>query len=118
MSSVNDNPTESLFPQGCTKLSPKQRWNVMKLAVRKVVGKFVDVSYPTATKKDYDHIQAYAKEVLSLGFLLMEFVDGVREADGERIIRCWRYFLPLFRCSITLIIQLKLSIYFLNMSTQ
>ena len=29
----------------------------------------------------------------------MEFVDGVCEADGERIIRCWKNFLPLFKCS-------------------
>ena len=36
-----------------------------------------------AAKKDNDHIWAYAKEVLNLGLLLMEFVDGVREADGE-----------------------------------
>ena len=68
----------------------------MKLAVRKVVDEFVD---PTAAKKDDDHLQAYAKKVLSLGLLLVEFEDGVREADGERIIRCWRYFLPRFRCS-------------------
>ena len=99
MSSTKDNPTESLFPQGCTNLSPTQRWNVMKVATRKVVDEFVDVSYPTAAKKDDDHVRAYTKEVLSLGLLLMEFDDGIREADGERIIRCWRYFLPIFKCS-------------------
>ena len=65
----------------------------------KVTNEFMDLSYPTAAKKDDDHVQAYAKEVLSLGLLLMEFVDGVREADGKRIIRCWKYFLPLFKCS-------------------
>ena len=36
---------------------------------------------------------------LSLDLLLMEFVDDVREGDGERIIRCPRYFLSLFKCS-------------------
>ena len=100
MSSTSDTPTDTLFPQGCTSLNPKQRWNVMKLAVRNVVDKYVDIGYPTpSTKKDDDHVRAYAKELLSLGLLLMEFVDGVREGDGERIIRCWRYFLPLFKYS-------------------
>ena len=70
----------------------------MKLAVRKVIEEFIDVNYPTAAKRDDDHVQAYAKEVLSLG-LLMEFVDSVREVCGERIFWCWRYFLPLFKCS-------------------
>ena len=27
----------------------------------------------------------------------MEFIDAVREGDGERIIRCWRYLLLLFK---------------------
>ena len=88
ISSVDDTPTESLFPRGCTELNPKQWWNIMKLAVRKVVDEFADVNYPTAAKKDDDHVQAYTKEVLSLGLLLMEFGDSVREACGERICRC------------------------------
>ena len=29
----------------------------------------------------------------------MEFCDGIREGDGGRIIRCWRYFLPMFKAS-------------------
>ena len=27
----------------------------------------------------------------------MEFMDATREGDGERIIRCWRYLLLLFK---------------------
>ena len=59
---------------------------------------FVDIEYPCASKDD-DHVLSYAKEVLSLGLLYKEFVDAIREGDGERIIRCWRYFLPLFKCA-------------------
>ena len=100
MSSVTDRPGTELFPEGCTNLEPLQRWNVLKLAVSKIVEQFVDISYPIpTTEKDDDHVRAYAKEVLSLGLLLMEFIDAVREGDGERIIRCWKYFLPLFKSS-------------------
>ena len=37
--------------------------------------------------KDNDQVRAYAKEVLSLGAVLMEFNDAVREGDGERLLR-------------------------------
>ena len=98
MSSVTDSPSTVLFPEGCTNLKPLQRWNVLKLATSSIVEQFVDISYPTpTTEKDGDHVRAYAKEVLSLGLLLMEFIDAVREGDGARIVRCWKYFLPLFK---------------------
>lgn len=38
-----------------------------------------------------DIVKGYAKPVISLGLLYMEYCDGIREGDGERIIRCWRY---------------------------
>ena len=46
-----------------------------------------------------DHVLAYSKEVLSLELLYLEFSDAIREGDGLRILRCYRYFLPLFRAS-------------------
>ena len=46
---------------------------------------------------DIDHVQKYAREVLSMGLLLMEFADAIREGDGLRILRCWRVFLPIFK---------------------
>lgn len=44
-----------------------------------------------------DHVKRYAVEVLSLGQLYMEFSDSIREADGDRILRCWRYLMLLFK---------------------
>jgi L1 cell adhesion molecule like protein len=29
----------------------------------------------------------------------MESIDDIREGDGERILRCWRYFLLLFKAT-------------------
>ncbi len=45
--------------------------------------------------KTHDSVHAFACEVLTLGLLLMEFNDAIREG-GKRIIKCWRYFLLLF----------------------
>ena len=36
-----------------------------------------------------------ARETLSLGLLLLEFKDAVREEDGVRVLQCWNFF-PLF----------------------
>lgn len=29
----------------------------------------------------------------------MEYSDAIREGDGERVLRCWQYLLPLFKSS-------------------
>ena len=84
-------------------------------ATRLVIDKFVDIAFAcgdegeqgkgkrkrktTVTPGPKDDVQAYASEVLSLGLLLMEFVDGIREGDGDRIIRCWRYMMLLFKAN-------------------
>ena len=45
------------------------------------------------------NLKGYAKQVVSLGLLYMEYSDGIREGDGDRIIRCWRYMLLIFRAT-------------------
>lgn len=46
-----------------------------------------------------DQVQMYAKEVLSLGLLLEEFLDVIREGDGLRILRCWKFLFLIFKCA-------------------
>ncbi len=29
----------------------------------------------------------------------MEFKDAIREGDGERVLRCWKYMIPIFSAS-------------------
>ena len=29
----------------------------------------------------------------------MEYADGIREGDGERVHQCWKYLLPVFKAS-------------------
>ena len=36
---------------------------------------------------------------MSLGLLLIEFNDAIREGDGNRICRCWQFFLPVFKAT-------------------
>ena len=42
---------------------------------------------------------SYAREVLTLGLLYLEFVDAIINGDGSRIFRCWEFFLSYFKSS-------------------
>ena len=67
--------------------------------IDKLLNRFLDLRFCQETSPPEDHINVYAREVLSLGLLLMEFNDAIRECDGGCIIRCWRYFLLLFKAN-------------------
>ena len=41
----------------------------------------------------------YSKQLLGLGCFYMEFCDAINESDGERVLRCWRYLLLIFKTS-------------------
>ncbi len=43
-----------------------------------------------------DHVNLYAKWLMSLGCFYLKFSDSIRESDGDRDVRCWRYMLPMF----------------------
>ncbi len=125
MSSLADTPCTTLFPEKSSGLEPLQRRNVMMLALQKVVKKYVDVTVPSDEKEldvrsrsgkkvkkgrkgkgktdrgmnEVDNIREYAQDVLTLGLLYLEFCDAIKEGDGSRILRCWRYLLLVYRAS-------------------
>ena len=106
MPSLDSTPSNTeLFPEKAVELDSIQRRNVLLLAVKELLNRFVDLSFTMNQQSkpdkmvEHDHVQEYAKEVLSLGLLLMEFVDSIREGDGERIICCWRVFFPIFKAT-------------------
>lgn len=107
MAAIDDIPTnKQYFPTGSEKLPPPERKHLLLMATGAVVDKYVDLQFvrkkkakrdSSAKAAEIDRVQQYASEVLTLGLLLMEFIDAIREGDGDRIIRCWRFFLPLFK---------------------
>jgi len=44
-----------------------------------------------------DSVLSYANEIFSLGLFYMEY--SIKEGGGDRILRCWRYMLLLFKVS-------------------
>jgi hypothetical protein len=44
-----------------------------------------------------DGVYNYARVLCHYGSLVMEFRDAWHEGDGERVIRCWKLFMPHFK---------------------
>ena len=58
-----------------------------------------------------DGVYNYARILCHYGSLMMEFRDAWQEGDGERILRCWKLFMPHFKtagCTKYLLETLKL----------
>ena len=43
-----------------------------------------------------DDMYNYQRNLMDHGMLYLNFTDAIREGDGERIIRCWKYLLLHF----------------------
>lgn len=42
-------------------------------------------------------MHSYGKEVITLGLLWMNYYDGIKEGDGIRIMRIWKYLMLIFQ---------------------
>ena len=56
-------------------------------------------AFSTKEEKEQDYVYNYACVRLSLGLLLRNFDDSVQEGDGERILRCWKFLMLIFKSS-------------------
>ena len=73
---------------------------MLQKVVESLVKKHVDFSLDDQTKRgSNDRVLSYAQQITALGLLYLEFQDGIHEGDGLRILRCWKFFTPLFRCA-------------------
>ena len=103
MTAVSDRPSESLFPRDVEDKDSLHRRQVLLDAVKIVMDKFVDFSMDSEGRGeedgDKDHVCEYARDVLTLGLMYMEFADAIREGDGGRILRCWRHLLLIFKAT-------------------
>lgn len=119
MKTLEDTPVHEVF---CSDSADSlQRRNSLIEAANLIVEKFIDIGYnsedenvsserakrkgntsKSRKKKQQDQtdrVKEYASEVLNFGLLLMELIDGVREGDGNRIERCWKFFMLLFKAN-------------------
>ncbi|KAL5510365.1 hypothetical protein EMCRGX_G005898 [Ephydatia muelleri] len=78
----------------------QDHFDELATVAKNVCKEFCRVSYssiPHSSSTSSDRVKEYAMESLSLGLFLLEFKDAIREGDGTRVLRCWKYLLIIFR---------------------
>ncbi len=66
---------------------------------RRIVERCTFIAEPFLEKElesSTDHVFNYARQVCHFCSLVTEFIDAWGEGDGERVIRCWKFFLIHF----------------------
>lgn len=99
MSNLDDTPSEDVLP------SPDLIWMETD-EVRKgflqditmlIAKRFIGISYNTPVNASTsDGVHDYSRHLLTIGCLYAEIRDAVKEGDGNRVLQCWRYLLPIF----------------------
>lgn len=106
MKSLSDTPVLPLLPpelenepENLWMLVDSERKRVLDHITGAVVDRFIDFQFHADTQRSEDSVQDYAIQLLSLGCFYLEYADAIREGDGDRVLRCWRYLLPIFKSS-------------------
>ena len=97
METLDDNPSSVFFPEG----EVREKTAVLQSAAKVVINDYTDFTYPARKQptSHKDHIHEYAKEVLTLGLFFLDYKDAIREGDGTRVLRSWKYLLLFFRAT-------------------
>ena len=71
---------------------------ILEKITHAIIEKFMSVNYNThnAPSASSDEVYLYSSQLLTLGCMYLEFRDAIKEGDGYRVLRCYRYLLPMF----------------------
>ena len=100
LKSVDELPTNSALPRAdeMWTMTADERKERLKQLCERVFDRFVAFSYnaPVTVVSGGDRVFQYSVQLLRLGLFYQEFSDAIREGDGNRVLRCWKYMLPIF----------------------
>ena len=101
MEKMEDMPCKEKLstPEDVWMLPDSERKKILREVCHKVVQEYVCFSFNGNEALSDDHLYNYAQQVLSLGCFYLEFCDAIKEGDGERVLRCWKYLLSVFHSS-------------------
>lgn len=101
MESLNDTPSASVLPnaEGMWAESKERRTDILEKLCGNIIDRVVSFNLHEEEAKEQDKIYDYITKLVSLGLFYMEFCDSIREGDGERVLRCWKFLLPIFKNS-------------------
>ena len=100
MSSTSDLPDESMISHDIWMEDDTVRHDTIMDIASNIVKAHVDLSTTfgenTSTNSS---VYEYTRELISLGLLLLDYKDAVREGDGDRIMIMWKYFMLIFKAT-------------------
>ena len=117
ISSLDDDPPDHVIPSAETlwTRTNEERKEVLTAVSRRIVEKYINVSFNEQHgdsessghhggrshhgNNNCDEVNNYSRYLLSIGCFMLEFKDAIKEGDGNRILRCWHYLLPIFHNS-------------------
>lgn len=99
MKSLDDVPGNDTIPPDTWLHSECDRRKILSSFTDKFLNKFVRFRYNGDNVCGKDLVTEYEMQLLSIGLFYLEYRDGIKEGDGERVLRCWRYLLPIFLCT-------------------
>ena len=99
MDSMQDTPSaEALLedPASIWAKTDSDRKKLLTTICSRVFDKYVTFQYHSYDQDSKDRVLCYSNQLLSVGLFYLEYSDAIKEGDGNRILRCWRYLLPMF----------------------
>ena len=101
MKSLDDVPTASGFEfnESTWMLPDSDRKSILYSFCQTVISESVNFSMNGDINCSRDGVVNYAKELKSLGIFYLSYKDAVHEGNGDRVLVCWKYILPLFKVS-------------------
>ena len=99
METVDDMPKTSDLPPTIWLLDDDER-RAMLYSVTQTIVNSISFGYNdgncTFTNSTDDGVFQYAQQLINLGCFYLEYDDAIKEGNGERVLRCWRYLLLIF----------------------
>ena len=98
LNSVDDQPAEHIVPGGdmIWTLSSVERRDKLLHLCGQVYDRFVQFAFDSKISASTDSVYEYTMQLLRVCLFYAEFADGIREGDGGRVLRCWKYTCFLF----------------------
>ena len=99
MESLADNPSDDVVSdaQSVWMQTDQDRKQLLTNICERIIDRFITFKFHGIAHRSNDNVHEYNALLLSIGCFYFEFVDAIKEGDGERVLRCWRYLLPIFR---------------------
>ena len=98
MKALEDTPSTDIIssPESYWMHSAEERKSKLS-EISKKICKIIEFSFHgKPAKSSGDHVYDYSSPFLSIGCFYLEFKDAIREGEGRRVLRYWRYLLPVF----------------------